>query len=317
MSPDSPTAMASEVSNRRRKSLWSRVRAERGMYLFIVPGFLFFVIFRYIPLLGNIVAFQDYSPYLGVFRSEWTGVQNFVELITDPDVANAIKNTLIINGLQIVFFFPAPILLALLLNSILSQTIKRVIQTIVYLPYFIGWVVLVSVWQSVLGGDGLLNQMLANHGMGAVNLMNNPELFKPMMVVQYMWKYVGWGTIIFLAAISKVDPALYESAAMDGAGSFRRMWHITLPGILGITVLLLILNLGNILTTGFEQILLQEPAVGADAGQVLDTYVYFQGIVGGQWGLAAAVGLVKGVVGSILVISANKIAHVMGEAGVF
>lgn len=287
------------------------------MYLFIVPGFLFFVIFRYIPLLGNIVAFQDYSPYLGVFRSEWTGVQNFVELITDPDVANAIKNTLIINGLQIVFFFPAPILLALLLNSILSQTIKRVIQTIVYLPYFIGWVVLVSVWQSVLGGDGLLNQMLANHGMGAVNLMNNPELFKPMMVVQYMWKYVGWGTIIFLAAISKVDPALYESAAMDGAGSFRRMWHITLPGILGITVLLLILNLGNILTTGFEQILLQEPAVGADAGQVLDTYVYFQGIVGGQWGLAAAVGLVKGVVGSILVISANKIAHVMGEAGVF
>jgi putative aldouronate transport system permease protein len=287
------------------------------MYLFIIPGLLFFVVFRYIPLLGNIVAFQDYSPYLGIFRSQWIGLQNFADLVTNPDVANAIKNTLIINGLQIVFFFPAPIALALLLNSILSPTIKRVIQTIVYLPYFIGWVVLVSVWQSVLGGAGLLNQALANHGMGSIDLMSNPDLFKPMMVIQYIWKYVGWGTIIFLAAISKVDPALYESAAMDGAGAFRRMWHVTLPGILGITVLLLILNLGNILTTGFEQILLQEPAVGADAGQVLDTYVYFEGIVGGQWGLSAAVGLVKGVVGTILVIGANKIAHMMGEAGIF
>lgn len=287
------------------------------MYLFIVPGFLFFVVFRYIPLLGNVIAFQDYSPFLGIFRSQWIGLQNFANLVTNPDVANAIKNTLIINGLQIIFFFPAPIALALLLNSILSPTIKRVIQTIVYLPYFIGWVVLVSVWQSVLGGAGLLNQTLANHGLDAINLMSNPELFKPMMVIQYMWKYVGWGTIIFLAAITKVDPALYESAAMDGAGSFRRMWHVTLPGILGITVLLLILNLGNILTTGFEQILLQEPAVGAEAGQVLDTFVYFEGVVGGQWGLAAAVGLVKGVVGTILVIGANKIAHMIGEAGIF
>jgi len=287
------------------------------MYLFIIPGFLFFVVFRYIPLLGNIVAFQDYSPYLGIFHSEWTGLQNFAALVTDPDVARAIENTLIINGLQLVFFFPAPIALALLLNSILSSTVKRVIQTIVYLPYFIGWVVLVSVWQSILGGAGLLSQFLSNYGVTSFDLMSNPELFKPMMVVQYMWKYVGWGTIIFLAAISKVDPALYESAAIDGAGAFRRMWHVTLPGILGITVLLLILNLGNILTTGFEQILLQEPAVGADAGQVLDTYVYFQGIAGGQWGLAAAVGLVKGVVGSILVIGANKVAHMLGESGIF
>lgn len=317
INPEPQTALSGGISRPRRRSLWSRVWYERGMYLFIIPGFLFFVVFRYIPLLGNIVAFQDYSPYLGVVGSQWIGLRNFADLLTNPDVVRAIENTLIINGLQIVFFFPAPIALALLLNSILSQTVKRVIQTIVYLPYFIGWVVLVSVWQSVLGGDGLLNQTLTSHGMSAVNLMSNPDLFKPMMVLQYIWKYVGWGTIIFLAAISKVDPALYESAAMDGAGSFRRMWHITLPGIRGITILLLILNLGNILTTGFEQILLQEPAVGADAGQVLDTFVYFEGIVGGQWGLAAAVGLVKGVVGSILVIGANKIAHMMGEAGVF
>jgi putative aldouronate transport system permease protein len=287
------------------------------MYLFIVPGFLYFVVFRYIPLLGNIVAFQNYSPFLGFSGSEWVGFSNFTSLFSNPDVRQALVNTVIINGLQIIFFFPAPIALALLLNSIMSPAIKRVIQSIVYLPYFIGWVVLVSVWQSVLGGDGLLNQTLSSHGMSTINLMINPHLFKPMMVLQFIWKNVGWGTIIYLAAISKVDTSLYESSVVDGAGPWRRIWHVTLPGIRGITLLLLILNLGNILTTGFEQILLQEPAVGASAGQVLDTFVYFQGVIGGNWGLAAAVGLFKGVVGTILVLSANKLAHMFGEQGVF
>jgi putative aldouronate transport system permease protein len=287
------------------------------MYLFILPGFLYFVVFQYAPLLGNIVAFQNYSPYLGFFNSPWVGFQNFTALVTDPDVIQAVVNTVILNGLQLIFFFPAPIVLALLLNSIMSQPVKRVIQSIVYLPYFIGWVVLVSVWQGVLGGDGLLNQTLSNHGIATINLMTNPGLFKPMMVVQYMWKNVGWGTIIFLAAISKVDTSLYEASVVDGAGSWRRLWHVTLPGIRGIAILLLILNLGNILTSSFQQILLQEPAVGAQAGQVLDTFVYFEGIVGGNWGLSTAVGLLKGVVGTILIVSANKVAHLVGEQGVF
>jgi putative aldouronate transport system permease protein len=287
------------------------------MYAFVLPGFIFFVVFRYLPLLGNVVAFEDYSPYLGFFDSPWVGLDNFVALFNSPTVGTALVNTLIINGLQIFFYFPATISLALLLNSLMSQGVKRVVQSIVYLPYFIGWVVLVSVWQSVLGGDGLLNHALNSHGLEAVNLMQNPAIFKPMMVAQYVWKNVGWGAIIFLAAISKVEPHLYEAAVVDGAGPWGRMWHVTLPGIRGIAVLLLILNLGNILTTGFEQILLQQPAVGARAGQVLDTFVYFEGILGGNWGLSAAVGLFKGVVGTILIISANKAAHLLGEQGVF
>lgn len=305
------------VNRRVESSVWSQVRRERWMYAFVLPGFLFFVIFRYLPLLGNVVAFQDYSPYLGFFGSPWVGWDNFTALFSDPDVGTALTNTVIINGLQVIFYFPATIGLALLLNSLMGQVVKRSVQSIVYLPYFIGWVVLVSVWQAVLGGDGLVNQTLSNHGLGAVNLMRSPSLFKPMMVLQYMWKNVGWGSIIFLAAISKVDPQLYEAAVVDGAGPWRRMWHVTLPGIRGIAVLLLILNLGNILTTGFEQILLQQPAVGAQAGQVLDTFVYFQGILGGNWGLSTAVGLFKGVVGTILIISANRIAHMLGEQGVF
>jgi putative aldouronate transport system permease protein len=305
------------VHRRFESSLWSKVRRERWMYAFVLPGFVFFVVFRYLPLLGNVVAFEDYSPYLGFFESPWVGLDNFAKLLDDPAVGSALVNTLIINGLQILVYFPATISLALLLNSLMSQGMKKVVQSIVYLPYFIGWVVLVSVWQSVLGGDGLLNHALNNHGLASVNLMQNPAVFKPMMVVQYIWKNVGWGAIIFLAAISKVEPHLYEAAVVDGAGPWGRMWHVTLPGIRGIAVLLLILNLGNILTTGFEQILLQQPAVGAPAGQVLDTFVYFEGILGGNWGLSTAVGLFKGVVGTILIISANKAAHLLGEQGVF
>ncbi len=287
------------------------------MYAFVLPGFIFFVVFRYLPLLGNVVAFENYSPYLGFIDSPWVGFDNFGALFTSPAVGSALINTLIINGLQVLCYFPATIGLALLLNSLVGVAVKRVIQSIVYLPYFIGWVILVSVWTSVLGGDGLLNHVLTSHGLPAVNLMRNPAAFKPMMVLEYIWKNVGWGTIIFLAAISKIEPYLYEAAVVDGAGPWRRMWHITLPGIRGIAVLLLILNLGNILTTGFEQILLQEPAVGAQAGDVLDTFVYFQGILAGNWGLSAAVGLCKGVVGTILVVLANKAAHLLGEQGVF
>lgn len=297
--------------------VWTKVRRERWMYAFILPGFIFFVVFRYLPLLGNVVAFEDYSPYLGFIDSRWVGFDNFAALLTNPAVGNALLNTLIINGLQILFYFPATIGLALLLNSLVNVATKRVIQSIVYLPYFIGWVVLVSVWLSVLGGDGLLNHALTTHDLPTVNLMRNPAAFKPLMVLEYIWKNVGWGTIIFLAAISKIEPYLYEAAVVDGAGPWRRMWHVTLPGIRGIAVLLLILNLGNILTTGFEQILLQEPAVGAQAGDVLDTFVYFQGILAGNWGLSAAVGLFKGVFGTILVILANKVAHLLGEQGVF
>jgi putative aldouronate transport system permease protein len=297
--------------------VWTKVRRERWMYAFILPGFIFFVVFRYLPLLGNVVAFEDYSPYLGFVDSRWVGFDNFAALLTNPAVGNAVLNTLIINGLQILFYFPATIGLALLLNSLVNVATKRVIQSIVYLPYFIGWVVLVSVWLSVLGGDGLLNHALTTHDLPTVNLMRNPAAFKPLMVLEYIWKNVGWGTIIFLAAISKIEPHLYEAAVVDGAGPWRRMWHVTLPGIRGIAVLLLILNLGNILTTGFEQILLQEPAVGAQAGDVLDTFVYFQGILAGNWGLSAAVGLFKGIFGTILVILANKVAHLLGEQGVF
>jgi putative aldouronate transport system permease protein len=290
---------------------------ERWMYAFILPGFVFFVVFRYIPLLGNIAAFQDFSPYLSFSGSTWVGFQNFVNLFTDPDVAIALRNTLVISLLQIVFAFPAPIALALLLNSILSDRIRRFIQSVVYLPHFIGWVILISLWQEVLGGAGLVNQVLQNLGMGTIDVMSNPDFFKVLVVLQVIWKEIGWGTIIFLAAITQIDPQLYEASVVDGAGAWRRMWHVTLPGIVNVIVLLLILRLGSVLTVGFEQILLQQPAVGADAAQVLDTFVYYRGVLGGDWGMSTAVGLVKGLIGTVLVIGANRLAKRAGTGGVF
>ncbi|WP_198664436.1 ABC transporter permease [Jiangella endophytica] len=299
------------------RSVWARAWRQRWMYVFIVPGLLYFVVFRYIPLAGNVVAFQQYSPFLGFAESPWVGLSNFTAMFSDPEVIRALQNTLWFSLLQIVFAFPAPIALALLLNSLLSDRIKRIVQSVVYLPHFIGWVIVVSLWQEIFGGAGVLNRMLEPLGVGPLNLMADPDTFAGLITAQVIWKEVGWGTIIFFAAITMISPQLYESAAVDGAGPWRRLWHVTLPGISSVIVLLLILRLGTVLTVGFEQLLLQQPAVGADAAQVVDTFTYYRGVLGGDWGLAAAVGLVKGVIGTVLVIGANRLAKRMGGQGVF
>ncbi|MFG1627417.1 ABC transporter permease [Kribbella sp. NPDC049227] len=295
-----------------RKRIWS----ARWMYLFILPGFLFFVVFKYVPLLGNVIAFQDYSPFQG-FASPWVGLQNFAALFTDPDVGIALRNTLVLSFLQLVFAFPAPIALALLLNSLISERTKRVVQAIVYLPHFIGWVVVVSIWQEVLGGDGMLTGFVESLGGSPINIMANPDLFPVLVTSQVIWKEIGWGTIIFFAAISLIPAEQYESASVDGAGPWKRMWHVTLPGITSVIVLLFILRLGSVLTVGFEQILLQQNSVGQDNAQVLDTFVYYRGIVGGDWGIATAAGVAKGLVGTALVIAANRVAKRFGGQGVF
>ncbi len=200
------------------------------MYTFIVPGVLFFVVFHYLPLGGIVIAFQDYSPFLGFAGSTWVGTENFTRLIGDTEFWTTVSNTLVISGLQILFAFPAPILLALLLNSLLSERVKRVVQSIVYLPHFISWVIVISIWQQVLGGAGPVAELYAQLGAGSVNLMANSETFKILLTSQVIWKDIGWGTIIFFAAISAISTELYESAAADGAGPLRRIWHITLPG---------------------------------------------------------------------------------------
>ena len=299
------------------RARWQKVLRHRAIYLFLAPGVIFFVLFHYVPLGGLVIAFQSYTPFLGLRGASWVGLDNFAALLGDPDFLVTIKNTVEISLLQIAFAFPAPILLALLLNSLIRERWKRFIQAVVYLPHFLSWVIVISIWQQVLGGAGTVATLFDSIGVRSVNVMANAETFKLLVTSQVIWKDIGWGTIIFFAAITSIPVELYESAAADGAGSMRRIWHITLPGILPVAILLLILRLGDILSVGFEQILLQQPSVGSEAAQVLDTFVYYRGVLGGDWGLGAAAGLLKGILGTALILAANRLAKRAGTEGLF
>lgn len=297
--------------------LGKRLKRDWPLLVMVAPAVILLILFVYIPMGGNIIAWQAYSPYTGITGSPFIAWDNFVRVFETSSFWNAVVNTLTISAFQLVFFFPVPIALALLMNSILSPAIRTTIQSIVYLPHFFSWVLVVTIFQQVLGGAGLINRLLRQAGMEPLEIMTNPDTFLLLITSQVVWKDAGWGMIIFLAALSTVDPSHYEAAAVDGAGKWRRMWHITLPAIRPTIILLLILRLGDSLTVGFEQLILQRGAVGAGAAEVLDTYVYYQGVLGGDWSYAAAAGLIKGVVALILVLGANKLAHAFGEAGIY
>ncbi|MGD7788915.1 ABC transporter permease [Propionibacteriaceae bacterium Y1700] len=306
------------VSGQRRAPWWLRLWRDKALVLFLIPGTAALLIFHYFPLAGNVIAWQDYQPFLGIENSDWVAWDNFEVIVNgDPRFLTALKNTLILTLMQSVLVFPAPIILAVLLNSLFSERIKHLAQSILYLPHFLSWVIVVAVFQQMLGGSGLLNNFLRANDFTTVSIIGNPDVFRVLLTSQVIWKDTGWATILFLAALSQISSELYEAASVDGASRWRQTWHITLPGIRGVIILLFILKLGDSLSVGFEQILLQQAAVGREVSEVIDTYVYNFGIVGGNWGVAAAIGLVKGVVGVALVLGANKLAHVFGEDGVY
>jgi putative aldouronate transport system permease protein len=313
--PDSGRGAGRPARGRGRRR---RIGRDKWLLALGFPGALALVLFQYLPILGNVIAFQDYQPYLGIVESPWVGFANFAFLWDgNPQFLGALANTLILTVIQTVFVFPIPLVLALLLNSLAGERLKRLMQSVLYLPHFFSWVIVVALFQQMLGNAGMLNTFLIQHDLPQFHIIGVPELFKLLLTTQAIWKDTGWGTIIFLAAISQVDQQQYEAAAVDGAGAWKRMLHITLPSLKGLFILLLILRLGNSLSVGFEQIILQQGPVGLPASEVLDTWVYNNGVVAGNWGMSAAAGLVKSVVGIGLVIGANKLAHVFGERGVY
>ncbi|MEE1757398.1 ABC transporter permease [Streptomyces sp. SP18CS02] len=300
-----------------------RFRRDRTLVLMTAPALLLVLVFTYIPVLGNVVAFQDYDPYLSdngfvaMLESPWVGLEQFERVFADSAFWRSVENTLVLFLLQLVLFFPVPILLALLINSIIRPRVRAVAQAIMYLPHFFSWVLVITVFQQMFGGAGIIAQTLRRHGVEGFDLMTDPGIFKFLVTSEGIWKDAGWGIIVFLAALSSVSNDLYEAAAMDGAGRWRRMWHVTLPALRPVIALLLVLRVGDALTVGFEQLLLQRDAVGLDAAEVLDTYVWWNGIRNQDFSYAAAAGLIKGVVGLGLVYAANKVAHLMGEQGVY
>lgn len=291
---------------------------NKWLYLMILPGLLYIIIYKYIPMYGLIISFQNYKPYQGIMGSEWVGFEHFERLFQSPDFWMIFSNTLILFALQLVIFFPIPILLALMLNELRSVGYKRIIQTMVYLPHFMSWVIVVSISFVIFTVDGgIVNGLLVMLGFQKINFLLEAEWFRPMYILQIIWREAGWGTIIFLAAIAAVDPQLYEAAKMDGAGRIRQMISITLPAIRSVIVVLLILKIGDVLELGFEHVYLLLNSANRHVAEIFDTYVYVSGIQQGQLSYSTAVGFFKGFIGLVLVVGANKLAKKYGEDGIY
>ena len=309
---------AASKALRTRKLNWRiRLRRDKSLIIMTIPAIVLLLVFNYLPLFGTVTAFEYYDPLLGVLHSQWIGLQNFQQLFNDPLFWKALDNTVIISVYQLVLFFPVPIMLALLINSIVSPKVRNVLQSITFLPHFFSWVLVITLFQQMIGGAGLLNQFLRDHNLSTWGVMTDPSTFKLLVSAQLVWKDAGWGIIVFMAALAAIDQNLYEAAAADGAGRWRRMWHITLPGMRPVIVLMLVLRIGNALNVGFEQMLIQRLAVGHTAADVLDTFAYYYGIGTGNYGYGAAAGIFKSVISLLMILGANKLAHAFGEDGLY
>ncbi|SER28717.1 carbohydrate ABC transporter membrane protein 1, CUT1 family [Gracilibacillus ureilyticus] len=309
---------AKQLKKMKRSETWRRIKKNKMIYLMILPGLLYFLIYKYLPMYGLVISFQDYKPYKGIAGSEWVGLEHFERLFTSSEFWMIFKNTLMLFGLQVFIFFPIPIILSLMLNEVRHSFFKRSVQTLVYIPHFMSWVVIVSISYVMLTLDGgIVNAVLETLGLQPINFLLNDEWFRPMYIIQVIWREAGWGTIIFLAAITAVDPSLYEAARMDGANRFRQMWHITLPAIRSVIIVLLILKIGDVLELGFEHVYLLLNSSNRNVAEIFDTYVYVAGLQQGQFSYSTAVGFFKGIVGLIMVIFANWLAKRFNEEGIY
>lgn len=299
-------------------SLFRRVLQHKYIYLLVLPGAVYFLLFKFVPMWGLLLAFKDYNPFLGFFGSEWIGLELFRELFQSRNFFLMLRNTLAINLFGLAFLFPVPIVLALMLNEVRHEAFKRIQQSIVYLPHFLSWVVVASMTFFLLSIDvGIVNKVIIGFGYEPVSFLSEPNFFWAIITLQNMWKEAGWGTIIFLAAMAGVDPQRYEAAVVDGAGRWRQIWHITLPAIRPTIIILLILRLGNMADVGFEQVLLMQNPLVMSVAEVFDTYAYNHGILNGQISVGVAVGMFKGVVGFLLVVGSNYVVKKLGHEGIY
>jgi len=295
------------------------VGRHRWLYLMVLPGLAYFLIFKYWPMYGLSIAFKDYLPFLGYSDSPWVGLQHFEELFTGPDFGRLMVNTLVLALLTLLFVFPAPIVVALLLNEVRHGVVKRSVQSLIYIPHFLSWTIVASLTYLLFSVDyGVIAQWI--HGIVGgrpVDYVAQEAWFRPIIVLQSLWKQTGWGTIVYLAALAGVDTQLYEAARVDGANRWRQFWHITLPAIRPALVVMAILTSGHLLDTGFEQIWLMTTSLNRSVADVFDTYVYQVGITQGGYSYATAVGLFKGVIGVLLIFGSNWLAKRLGERGLY
>ncbi len=298
---------ASQAPQKRDKSTRER-KNQLIFHLMMIPGILFLIIFTYVPMVGIIMAFQNYIPAKGLMGSVWVGFTHFQRLFSLPDIGLLFRNTIVIALGKIIIGTFLSIVFAILLNEIRVMFLKKSVQTIVYLPHFLSWVVLSAVVLNMFNLDGSITQILNAIGLKDLNFLGSNKLFQPLLIGTDVWKEFGYSSVVYLAAITSIDPGLYEAASIDGATWFKKVWHVTLPGMMTIILLLAIMNLPNILNAGFDQVYnLYSPMV-YESGDILDTYVYRVGLIGRQYSFGTAVGLFKALIGAVLMIGANDIA---------
>jgi putative aldouronate transport system permease protein len=304
-----PPGAPEEATPRRRKTMRQSIRRDWQLYSLAILPLVFFVVFRYLPMAGNIIAFRRYHPGGSIFGDEWVGLHYVRLFISDATFWHVFTNTLILGGATLLFTFPLPIVLALLLNEVRTRFLRRFVQSISYLPHFLSIVVVAGLIVESVSTDGVVNEAVKAIGHSPIPFIQQPEWFRPIYVSSEVWQTVGWGTILYLAALTTIDGNLYEAARIDGASRWKQTWHVTLPGIRPTMMTLLILNIGTFMAIGFEKVLLLYNPLTYPTADVISTYVYRVGILTGSFSYAAAIGLFESIIGLVLVISANFVSR--------
>jgi putative aldouronate transport system permease protein len=293
-----------------RKEPWRRVlRRDWRLYSLALLPLLFFLVFRYVPMLGNVIAFRRFQPGGSIFGEDWVGLRYVLMFLSDPTFWQVFTNTFVIGALTLLFCFPLPIVLALLLNEVRVRWFKRFVQTVSYLPHFLSIVIVAGMVMQLVSVEGTVNQIVRAFGGEAIPYLQRPEWFRTIYVSSEVWQTVGWGTILYLAALTTIDENLYEAARIDGAGRLRQIWHVTLPGIRPTMVTLLILNIGTFMAVGFEKVLLLYNPLTYPTADVISTYLFRLGLLSNNFSYAAAIGLFEALIGLTLILSANAISR--------
>lgn len=292
------------------KQLARNVWKHKALYIIALPGIFYFFIFKYIPLLGTVIAFQNYNIFQGVTGSPWVGLAQFEKMFMYPEFIRILKNTLLINFYDLLFGFSAPIILALMLNEVRKIMAKRLIQTIIYMPHFLSWVIISGIFIGILSpSTGIVNSLIKGLGYDPVYFLAEESYIRPIIVGSGMWRDTGWGTIIYLAALAGINPHLYEAAEVDGANRWQQTWHITLPSLLPTITILFLLQIGNFLDFGFERVYVFLNPLNRENGEIFDTYIYQAGLLQNQFSYTTAIGLFKSVVGLVLLVGANFLSR--------
>ncbi|MDQ1914509.1 ABC transporter permease subunit [Paenibacillus sp. GD4] len=287
------------------------------LYIMAVPGILFLITFKYIPLVGTVIAFKEYSVFKGMLDSPWVGLRHFQSLIQHPDFIRIFGNTLMLGFLKIALVFPVPVLLALMINEVRKSALRKGIQTALYIPHFLSWVIIAGIVFDFFSLSGLFNVVIGWFGYDPVLVMQESDYFRMVYIVTAIWRDAGWGTVVYMAAISSIDPQLYESAMMDGASKFKQLLHITLPLLLPTVLVLFLLEIGNFMELGFDHVYNLLTPMTYSVGDILDTYVFRTGIQQAQYSFATAVGLFQSIIGFVLVYIFNRLSRKVSDGGLW